>query len=134
MTKLSKDEIRANLELIEQRCEQHGIPKPTTFVYPGWHHSLPVVEVLAEKQYVFARRSVSPEHPDDGSGVRGRSYDPNEDHPLLIPTSGYAGPEWSFEDLVWRSIKPETGRSRCLPFTACPRSSTPGSTPSRSTS
>ena len=34
MTKLSKPDIRANLELIEQRCVEHGTPSPTTFVYP----------------------------------------------------------------------------------------------------
>ena len=101
MTKLSKPDIRANLELIEQRCIEHGIPSPTTFVYPGWHHSLLVVEVLAEKGYVFARRGVRPEYPDESQGARGRAYDPQLDHPLLIPATGYTGPDWRFEDLVW---------------------------------
>ena len=121
MTKLSKDEIRSNLELIEQRCEQHGIPRPETFVYPGWRHSLPVVEVLAERQYVFARRGVSPEHPDAGTGARGRPYDPAEDHPLLIPTTGYAGPDWGFEDLVWAidQAKGRQDRRADVPRSAC---------------
>ena len=120
MTKLSKDEIRANLELIEQRCEQHGIPKPTTFVFPGWRHSLPVVQVLAEKRYVFARRGVSPEHPDGGRGARGRAYDPDEDHPLLLPTTGYAGPEWGFDDLVWAVNQARDGRIAVLTFHGVP--------------
>ena len=120
MTKLSKDEIRSNLELIEQRCEQHGIPRPETFVYPGWRHSLPVVEVLAERQYVFARRGVSPEHPDAGTGARGRPYDPAEDHPLLIPTTGYAGPDWGFEDLVWAIDQAKGGKIAVLTFHGVP--------------
>ena len=120
MTTLSKDEIGANLELIEQRCEQHGIPKPTTFVFPGWRHSLPVVEVLAERQYLFARRGVSPEHPDGGSGARGRPYDPAADHPLLIPTTGYAGPRWGYEDLVWAIDQARGGKIAVLTFHGVP--------------
>ena len=120
MAKLPKNEIRMNLELIEQRCEQYGIPKPTTFVYPGWRHSLSVVEVLAEKGYVFARRGVSPEHPDGGRGARGRAYDPAEDHPLLIPTTGYAGPEWGFEDLVWAIDQARDGKIAVLTFHGVP--------------
>lgn len=120
MAELSKEEIRSNLELIEQRCEQHGIPTPTTFVYPGWRHSLAVVEVLSEKGYVFARRGVRPEHPDGGRGARGRAYDPEEDHPLLIPTTGYAGPEWGFEDLVWAVDQARNGKIAVLTFHGVP--------------
>ena len=120
MAKLSKGEIRSNLELIEQRCEQHGIPRPETFVYPGWRHSLPVVEVLAERQYVFARRGVSPEYPDGGRGERGLPYDPAQDHPLLIPTTGYAGPEWGFEDLVWAVGQAKDGKIAVLTFHGVP--------------
>ena len=120
MAELPRDDIRANLELIERRCEQHGIPKPTTFVYPGWRHSLPVVEVLAERGYVFARRGVSPEHPDGGRGARGRAYDPLEDHPLLIPTTGYAGPDWGFEDLVWAVDQARDGKIAVLTFHGVP--------------
>ena len=120
MAKLPKHEIRMNLEMIEQRCEEYGIPKPTTFVYPGWRHSLPVVEVLAEKGYVFARRGVSPEHPDGGRGARGRPYDPAEDHPLLIPTTGYAGPEWGFADLVWAIDQARDGKIAVLTFHGVP--------------
>ena len=120
MASLPKDEIRSNLEFIELRCEQHGIPRPETFVYPGWRNSLPVVEVLAEMEYVFARRGVGPEHPDGGSGARGRPYDPAEDHPLLIPTTGYAGPEWGFEDLVWAVDQAKDGKIAVLTFHGVP--------------
>ena len=119
-TKLSQDEIRADLALIERRCGQFGLPKPMTFVYPGWRHSVAVVEVLQEKGYLFARRGVSPEHPDGGRGARGRSYDPRQDHPLLIPTTGYAGPEWSFEDLVWAVDQARDGQIAVLTFHGVP--------------
>ena len=120
MSSLSRDEIRSNLEQIELRCDQHGIPRPTTFVYPGWRHGPQVVEVLAEKGYVFARRGVSPEHPDGGRGARGRAYDPDQDHPMLIPTTGYAGPEWGFDDLVWAVDQARGGRIAVLTFHGVP--------------
>ena len=120
MATLSKPDIRANLELIEQRCVEHRIPSPTTFVYPGWRHSLPVVEVLAEKGYVFARRGVSPEYPDQGRGARGRAYDPQVDHPLLIPTTGYTGPDWRFEDLVWTVEQAANGKIAVLVYHGVP--------------
>ena len=120
MTKLSEDEIRADLAVIEQRCTENDIPKPTTFVFPGWRHSLAVVQVLQERGYSFARRGVSPEHPDGGRGARGRTYDPAEDHPLLIPTTGYAGPEWDFEDLVWAVDQARDGKIAVLTFHGVP--------------
>ena len=120
MSKLSASEIHSNLEVIERRCQQHGIPMPRTFVYPGWRHSLAVVEALAQRHYAFARRGVSPEHPDGGRGARGRAYDPQEDHPLLIPTTGYAGPEWGFDDLVWAIDQARDGKIAVLTFHGVP--------------
>lgn len=120
MTKLSADEIHADLAVIERRCAEHGIPKPTTFVFPGWRHSLAVVQALQERGYSFARRGVSPEHPDGGRGARGLAYDPAEDHPLLIPTTGYAGPEWDFEDLVWAVDQARDGKIAVLTFHGVP--------------
>ena len=89
-------------------------------MYPAWDHSLPVVEVLAENQYTFARRGVDPEYPDGGSGARGRLYDPAEDHPLLVPTTGYAGPEWGFDDLVWAVEQARDGKIVVLTFQGVP--------------
>ena len=120
LTKLSKDQIRTELEYIEQRCREHGIPEPTTFVYPGYHDSLPAVEVLAEKGYLFARRGVGPEFPDGGHGARGPLYDPAEDHPLLIPATGYSGPDWGFEDLVWAIEQARDGKIAVLVFHGVP--------------
>ena len=125
MTELSRAEMHATIELIERRCAQHGIPPPTTFVYPGWRHSLPVVEVLAERGYSFARRGVSPERADGGRGARGRPYDPAEDHPLLIPTTGYAGPEWGFEDLAWAVGQARNGKIAVLTFHGVPAAEHP---------
>lgn len=120
LAKLSADAIRADLAVIEQRCTEHGIPRPTSFVFPGWRHSPAAVRVLQERGYLFARRGVGPEHPDGGRGARGRAYDPAEDHPLLIPTTGYAGPEWNFDDLVWAVDQARDGKIAVLTFHGVP--------------
>jgi peptidoglycan/xylan/chitin deacetylase (PgdA/CDA1 family) len=101
MPRLSKERMKGELVHIEKRCEQYKIPRPVTFCYPGFGHNLACVEVLREMNYLFARRGVGPEFKDGGKGARGPAYDPRVDHPLLVPTTGYAGPDWKFEDLVW---------------------------------
>ena len=105
MTKLSKEKIRAEIEHIEQQCKKYDIAVPRTFCYPGFHCNRDVVEVLREKGYLFARRGVGPEFPDNDNGARGPEYDPGLDHPLLIPCTGYSGPDWGFEDFVWELRK-----------------------------
>lgn len=120
MAQLAPEQIRSELEHIELQCRRHGVPKPRTFVYPGWRHSPTAVDILAETGYLFARRGVSPEREDNGRGARGRAYDPAEDHPLLIPTTGYAGPEWGFEDLVWAVGQARDGKIAVLTFHGVP--------------
>lgn len=74
VSKLTKQELIGQLEYIEHRCDSSGITRPVSFAYPGYDLSLPVLEVLAEKGYRFARAGGS------------RAYDPQTDHPLLIPS------------------------------------------------
>jgi len=120
VTKLSKEKIRAEIEYIEQRCKQYGIAVPRTFCYPGFRCNRDVVEVLREKGYLFARRGVGPEFPDKGKGARGPEYDPGLDHPLLIPCTGYSGPDWGFEDFVWAVKQAHYGRIAVLTFHGVP--------------
>jgi putative heme-binding domain-containing protein len=101
VARLSQERLTASVKHIDQRCIENGIPKTTTFCYPGYHHSLEAVRTLEGLGFLFARRGVGPEFPDGGEGARGPAYDPKSDHPLLIPTTGYAGPKWGFDDLKW---------------------------------
>ena len=120
LTKLSKEQILAELEGIEQRCKQYDIPVPTTFVYPGYRDNVQIAEVLRQKGYLFARRGVTPEYPDGDNGARGPAYDPIKHHPLLIPTTGYAGPQWGFDDLVWAIDQAKDGKIAVLNFHGVP--------------
>ena len=120
VTRLSRVQLKAELSHIEKRCREHGISKPDTFAFPGFSNNLRAVEVLAEMGYRFARRGVGPEYPDSGSGARGPAYDPASDHPLLIPTTGYAGPKWGMKDLQWAVSQAKGGKIAVLCFHGVP--------------
>lgn len=117
---LSEARVAEEIKGIEKRCEEHKIPKPVTFCYPGFHHAPHVVKVVREQNYQFARRGVGPEHPDGGNGARGPAYDPKSDHPLLVPTTGYAGPKWGMDDLKWAVGEARDGKIAVLCFHGVP--------------
>ena len=119
-TVLSAEQVRQEIRHIQRRCADHGIPAPRSFCYPGFHHSPEVVRIVAEEKFKFARRGVYPEFHDGEHGARGPAYDPREDHPLLIPTTGYAGPEWSLDDLAWAVDRARDGKIASLCFHGVP--------------
>ena len=71
---LTEEEILEEITYIEEKCETLGIKAPLGFAYPGYSMSETVLEVLAKKNYLFARAGGS------------RAYNPLEDHPYLIPS------------------------------------------------
>lgn len=120
LTTLSRERVINEIEGIERHAKEHGIPVPTTFVYPGFQDSVQVAEVLLQKGYLYARRGVTPEFPDRDNGARGPVYDPAKHHPLLIPTTGYAGPQWHFKDLVWAVDQAKNSKIAVLTFHGVP--------------
>jgi len=74
VSKVSKEKFVEELSYIESKCDSLKIEKPSNFAYPGYDLSLPVLEILQEKGYQFARAGGS------------RAYDPLTDHPLLMPS------------------------------------------------
>lgn len=116
----SSEELQSDLIHIDNRCQEYGIPLPETFCYPGYRTSSEAVTVLAERGFLFARRGVDPEYPYHQEGGRGPAYDPAVHHPLLIPTTGAAGPNWSFDDLLWTIDQAQNGRIAVLTFHGVP--------------
>jgi peptidoglycan-N-acetylglucosamine deacetylase len=114
----SADEFRADVEHIERRCAEHGIPHPTTFCYPGYRHAPHAAQVLGEMGYRLARRGKAPEYPEDA--VQGRAYDPKVDHPLLVPTTASSGPDWTFEDFIRAVAQARGGKAAVLTFHGVP--------------
>ena len=120
LTRLTKEQVLSEVEGIERHCKEYGVPIPTTFVYPGFRDSLEIARVLLVKGYLFARRGVTPEFPDDGYGARGPAYDPQKQHPLLVPATGYAGPHWNLHDLKWAVVQARNGKIAILNFHGVP--------------
>ncbi len=114
------DELVADLAHIDHRCEEHGIPIPQTFCYPGYSNSPEAVDVLAEKQCLFARRGMAPEYPYHNEGGRGPAYDPRQHYPLLIPTTGASGPNWTYDDFVWAVEQARDGNITVLTYHGVP--------------
>jgi peptidoglycan/xylan/chitin deacetylase (PgdA/CDA1 family) len=117
---LKSEELAASLAHIDKRCAENKITKPVTFCYPGFHNNHASVKVLEEHGFLFARRGVGPEYKDPGKGARGPAYDPKVDDPLLVPTTGYAGPDWKMKDLKWAIDQAEDGKITVLCFHGIP--------------
>ena len=116
----SAAEFRADLEELECRFQEHGLPRAKTFCYPGYRVSREAVEVLAAQGYQFARRGIFPEYPRDKSGENGPAYDPETDHPLLVPTTGASGLRWTFEEFVAALNQARAGKIAVLCFHGLP--------------
>jgi len=117
---LRRREFLAELEAVERHCEAFGIPQPTSFCYPEFQFSPAAVEVLAEKGYAFARRGPFPECECESEGMRGPVYNPAENHPLLVPTTGFSGPHWGLDNLKWAVEKAADGKIAVLCFHGVP--------------
>lgn len=106
------------LGAINDRCAQYGIPKPTSFAYPGngiHTNALPFLHNLGIR---FARRGGAPEFPyDDGNGF---AYEPGKDHPLLIPSAGDARPKWTLDNLKRAVNQARDGKIAVLQFHGAP--------------
>jgi peptidoglycan/xylan/chitin deacetylase (PgdA/CDA1 family) len=77
--KMKKEQLVAELEAIEAKCKEQGIPRPVSFAYPAYATHPTALAVLAERGYLFARTGGS------------RPYRPDADSPLLIPSFSTSG-------------------------------------------
>lgn len=67
------DQFSADVEYIEKKCEEFGIPRPISFCYPGYQTSQVALKVLADRGYKYARAGGA------------RAFDPSKDNPLTLP-------------------------------------------------
>ncbi len=66
-------ELEADVAFIETACAQHGIPRPTSFCYPGYQTSPAAVALLRARGYRLARAGGA------------KAFDPRVDDPLTLP-------------------------------------------------
>jgi peptidoglycan/xylan/chitin deacetylase (PgdA/CDA1 family) len=110
--------LRHEIEYINDRCAEHGIPRPRSFAYPGNAIHPGALPILRELGIRFARRGAQPEFAYETG--RGIPYDPREDDPLLVPTTGDARPVWTLENLKRAAMQARDGRIAVLQFHGVP--------------
>jgi peptidoglycan/xylan/chitin deacetylase (PgdA/CDA1 family) len=110
--------LREELTHIDELCLRHGIPKPISFAYPGNAIHPRAIPLLQEMGFRWARRGAQPEYAyETGRGV---AYEPEWDHPLLIPTTGDARPTWTVENFRRAAEQGRGGRIAVLQFHGVP--------------
>ncbi len=112
------DQLTGQLEAINAHCLEHGIPRPTSFAYPGNAIHLDALPVLQRLGIRLARRGGAPERPYEGG--RGFAFEPGVDHPLLIPSAGDARPDWTVADFKRAVRQARHGKVAVLQFHGVP--------------
>ena len=118
ITEKTVPRLAEQLDAIVQRCREHGIPTPVSFAWPGNKFHVSALPILQQAGIRFARRGGEPEVPYAVGG--GAAYEPGADHPLLIPTTGDARPDWSLENLKRAVALARGGRIAVLQFHGVP--------------
>ena len=114
------EELLDDILHIDRLCAEHEIGKPTTFCYPGYAHGERAVTVIRNHGFQFARRGTAPEVEYDREGGLGPAYDPESHDPLLIPTTGAAGPNYGMDDFKWSVDQAVDGKACVLTLHGVP--------------
>jgi peptidoglycan/xylan/chitin deacetylase (PgdA/CDA1 family) len=111
--------LKAELALVDYELNKVKVPKPVSFAWPGNAFGPEAVEVLKEHGIRFARRGGQPEV-EYGRMVLGPAFDPAKHHPLLIPTTGDAYPDWTFAHFQKVIHSAKSGQLAVLQFHGVP--------------
>jgi peptidoglycan/xylan/chitin deacetylase (PgdA/CDA1 family) len=118
MTKGNIARMEEQIEAINRACLAQGIPRTTSFAYPGNAFSLEAFAALKKTSIRFARRGGAPEY--DYREGRGFAFEPGRDHPLLVPSAGDARPDWTLENFIAAVEQARDGRIAVLQFHGVP--------------
>ena len=111
--------LPGELYLVDRELDLVRVPRPTSFAYCGNSLGPEAVQKLSELGYHFARRGEQPEA-EYGTLKIGSAYDPKRHHPLLIPTTGDAYPDWSLDHLKKVLARAKNGQIVVLQFHGAP--------------
>ena len=118
-TPLGASNLAGELALVERELQHVGVPRPVSFAWPGDDFGPESLQVLVDRGYRFARRGMEPEIPYGEMGV-GPAFDPQRHHPLLIPTTGDAYPDWTLEHFKQVVAQARDGKVVILQFHGVP--------------
>lgn len=119
--------LRGELEYINVQCVQHGIPRPVSFAYCGNAvlDDPRAYRILREVGIVWARRGTRPEYSGPGFERVGFPYQPDADHPLLIPSAGIPAPEYTLKHFIESVSMARDGNVAILQFHGVPEGEHP---------
>ncbi len=113
--------LAGELSLVDRELGQTKakVPRPQSFAYCGNTFGPEAVQRLSELGYKFARRGGQPEAR-YGTLDLGATYDPKRHHPLLIPSTGDAYPNWTLEHFANVVARATNGQIVVLQFHGVP--------------
>jgi peptidoglycan/xylan/chitin deacetylase (PgdA/CDA1 family) len=111
--------LEGELALVERELSKVDVSRPVSFAYPGDAFGPEAVKILEQRGYRFARRGMQPEVA-YGERQFGPPFDPQRHHPLLIPTTGDAYPDWSLEYFQQVAACARNGKVVVLQFHGVP--------------
>ena len=113
--------LAGELYLVDRALDQTKarVPRPSSFAYCGNTFGPEALQRLTELGYQFARRGEQPEAR-YGTLEIGSTYDPAKHHPLLIPTTGDAYPDWTLEHFKRVVARAMNGQIVVLQFHGAP--------------
>ena len=116
-------QLEDELDWIDERCAEHGITKPVSFAWPGcfWHEN--ALSVLDDHGLLWSRRCSFPEvRPGVDLNI---AYDPEHDHPHLIPTTFMGRPQLELKDFRKAMNAPKPGEIAMICFHGVPETEHP---------
>jgi len=118
--------LAGELALVDRELGQTKakVPRPVSFAYCGNTFGPEAVQRLNDLGYQFARRGEQPEAR-YGTLDFGATYDPKRHHPLLIPTTGDAYPNWTLEHFQQVVARATNGQIVVLQFHGVPDAAHP---------
>ncbi|HEV7998304.1 MAG TPA: polysaccharide deacetylase family protein [Planctomycetaceae bacterium] len=118
VTRENLSRLKEQIEAINARCAEFGLPRTSVFAYPGNGIDPGALPILKSLGFKFARRGGAPEFPYKEG--RGFAYEPGLDHPLLIPSAGDARPDWTLDNFKRAVDQAHSGRIAVLQFHGAP--------------
>ncbi len=108
VAKQTREQLEADVAYIEQQCEKQGIPRPTSFCYPGYQTSEAAAQLLKERGYKFARAGGA------------KAYDPATDDPLTAPQAFDGKPDSTLEQFKAAVAQARDGKVAIMTFHGVP--------------
>lgn len=107
------------LRMVDDALARVGVPKPVSFAWPGDDFGPEALKQLQLHGIKLARRGMQPEIP-YGAVQVGPLLDVRANNPLLIPTTGDAYPDWTFDHFKKVVAGAKNGRIVVLQFHGVP--------------